>query len=479
VSRAVALLAAGWALIALGWAIGNPQFAAPDETDHYVRAAALSGGTLVGESVADFSAPDRTPEQEAWMAQTARRVTVPAGLAPPVTCYITDPALSAGCIDDQPVVREPVELVTPVGAYQPLPYLLPALAVLPAESPAAGNRLARIGGLLPALALLVAAAATIGTLGAVVAVTPMALYSAATLNGSGLEIAAGVAFAAALLRAARPGAAPPRWIWVLAGLSGVALALSRPSGPAWVAAIALLALWRHWAAAHALPGRPRGRAAAAAAAVVAGVAGNRAWEAAHGADATLSIVSLRGATVNALEEWWRSADQLVGGFGYLETDLPLVLVLAWAAILGVLLVLGARAAGPRERALLAVAAVASVVIPVALHVVVIRHTDFGMQARHVLPVLAALPLLAAELARRRPQWVTPAVAAVAAAVHLGAWWSYARRSAVGVDGPWWFVGQAEWAPPGGYWLWIAVVAAGAALVAAAGWQARREQLPGT
>jgi hypothetical protein len=476
VSRPVWLLAAGWLLLALGWAIGNPQFAAPDEADHYVRAAALSAGTVVGAEAPDYMAPVPLPEQAAWMEQTARRVSVPAGLAPPATCYVTNPRQSAACIDDQPVPPE-VVTVTPVGTYQPLPYLLPAAALTFADDPAAGDRLARLAGLLPALALLIGAVLAVGVLGPLVAVTPMVVYSAATLNGSGLEIAAGLAFAAAVLRATRPGEATPRPIWALAAVAGAALALSRSTGPAWVLAIAALGLARCWAVRGSYgPGNRPGRAGWIGAAVVAAaVAANRVWEHTYGADATLSLIDPRGAARVGFEAWGGAVGQLVGGFGYLEADIPLPLALLWAAITAALLITAARAATTRERLVLAAALTAAVLGPVALYAILIRHTGFGLQGRHVLPALVAIPLLAAELARRRRSTLLlPAAGATAAVVHLGAWWAYAHRSAVGTDGPFFFIPDAEWTPPGGYALWIAMVVAGAALTAAAAWAARNE-----
>ena len=484
--RPVALLAAGWLLLALGWAIGNPQFAAPDEADHYVRAAGLAGGTLVGEVDPAYEAPGITfaPQAE-WIEATARRVTIPAGLAPPPTCYVTDPRRSAACIDDAPAADREVEAVTPAGTYQPLPYLLPAAALTIAGDPAWGDRLARLAGLLPAFALLVAAALAVGVLGPLLAVTPMVLYSAATLNGSGLEIAAGVAFAAALLRATRREGPVAHWVWALVAVAGATLALSRSTGPVWALAIAALTALRYFAAAPApretAPPRseievvvaeqpqPRSRAPwIAAGVVVAAVVANRAWEHAYGPDREISFVDPRGAAADGLEQLWGAADELVGGFGYLETQMPVWLAVLWAIALAAVLWVAARSSPARERALLAVALAGAVAIPVLVHVALLRHGGFDLQGRHVLPVLVALPLLAAELARKRPAWLTPTAAAVAALVQLGAWWSYARRSAVGTDGPVFFLPDAEWAPPGGYVLWCLVVLAGAALVAAAG-----------
>jgi hypothetical protein len=470
VSRPVVLLAAGWLLLGLGWALGNPQFAAPDEGDHYVRAAALSDGTLVGAQAPDYVAPAQFPNQREWMEQTARRVTIPAGLAPPATCYVLDPVVSAACIDDQPVPDELVT-VTPVGTYPPLPYLLPAVALNAADDPAWGNRLARLAGLLPAFVLLLAAALAVGVLGPLVAVTPMVVYCAATMNGSGLEIAAGVALAAALLRATRPGEEAPRAVWALAAIAGAVLALSRSTGPAWVLAIVALAAARWWAVVRPLP---RSRAPLlAAGAVLAAIVANRVWEHFYGADATLSLVDPRGATRAGFEQWGRAVEELVGGFGYLEANVPLGLAVLWAAGVAVLLAIAARQSSTRERFVLAAALAAAVLGPVALYVVLIRHTGFGLQGRHVLPALVAVPLLAAELVRRRPAWLLPAAGGAAALVHLGAWWAYARRSAVGVDGPLFFLADAQWTPPGGYVLWCLVVLAGALLVGAAAWTAPR------
>jgi hypothetical protein len=49
-------------------------------------------------------------------------------------------------------------------------------------------------------------------------------------------------------------------------------------------------------------------------------------------------------------------------------------------------------------------------------------------------------------------------------VQFAAWWKNARRFAVGIRGPQWFVPSAEWSPPLGWWPWILFAAAGAALL---------------
>ena len=91
-------------------------------------------------------------------------------------------------------------------------------------------------------------------------------------------------------------------------------------------------------------------------------------------------------------------------------------------------------------------------------------TGYGAQGRHVLPVLVLVPLCAGEILRRRPQglgWLLPAAGGLWAGGQAVAWLANARRAAVGTDGSWWFFGAAEWSPPGGWWPWAVLAAAGA------------------
>jgi hypothetical protein len=152
-----------------------------------------------------------------------------------------------------------------------------------------------------------------------------------------------------------------------------------------------------------------------------------------------------------------------------------------------LVVLAARLARGRERVVvLALAAGALVVLPVALQSLSFRFTGFGLQARHFLGFAVAVPLLAGDIVTRhamqldaRVRRVLPlAAGTVAGVVQFGAWWFYARRSAVGVDGPFAFLGKAEWTPWAGWGLWLAFALVGSLLLAAAPLLSRRlEQRP--
>jgi hypothetical protein len=57
---------------------------------------------------------------------------------------------------------------------------------------------------------------------------------------------------------------------------------------------------------------------------------------------------------------------------------------------------------------------------------------------------------------------------LAALVQGVAWYANARYAAVGVDGPWNFIGEAQWSPPWGWEPWLGLVAAGAAIYGSVG-----------
>jgi len=485
VSRPAALLAAGWALIALAVALAFPPFSGTDEDSHFARAASIGAGTIVGPP-APQGVPGLPAVQRELVAQLSRRVPVPDGLAAPsAACWILDARIPAGCLaETERQARGRRSAVIANGTYNPVPYLPAAAATLVADGPSAADRLARVAGALIPLALLAFAVAALGQgarsrlwlLGPLLAVTPAAFTVIAAVNPSGWEIAGAVAWGAGLLRGTRPGAPAPDWVWGVAAAGGLVLALAKTTGPLWLVLIAGFVLAA--SEARRLPRRlPRGPALAASAAVL-GVISNRAWEAAYGAHTPFATDGLGGALRTGAQQWLHAADELVGAWGYLELQPPAWLVAGWALLAVAAVALAAQRATHRERLTLAAAVVAAAVVPIALYAAVIRPTGFGLQGRYVLPLVALVPLLAGELLARRPDPAAQAhtrllapAAALAGALQFGAFYVYARRSAVGTDGATWFVPDAAYIPPGGWFLWLAVAAAGAAAIAGAGLRA--------
>src|SRR3954447_17926842 len=441
----VRLIAVGWLLLIAAWIGGNPPFAGPDEQWHYARTFDVGVGAPAKASLGG------NPQQIAWTNQATRAVTIPDGLAPrSVGCYIFDarrpatdcPRLQAG------------RFVTPVGTYEPLPYLLPAVAMKPASSPDAALYLGRIASALAAGALLLVALALLRDrpLGLIVAVTPMVLFSISLLNGSGLEIAAAIAFAASLLRRS----------WTMVAISGAILALSRSAGPLWVILIGLL--FQGWKA-------PRSTLAVVGVAIVL----NRIWEAVYGPDLMLGVESARHVIGTAFEEWWRASIDLVGKFGYLEIHVPLWTALIWLGLFVALLIPAFRA----DRVRVGIAVATAILFPPLFWLVQYRHTGFDLQGRQMLPLLVALPILCGSLVPTdRARRLLPVALAVTALVHFVAWYVNARRSAVGTDGPLFFLSDPAWSPPGGWIPWLVLAVFGSLALIAAAARARHGQTAG-
>jgi hypothetical protein len=448
------------------WLFGNPPFASTDEGANYIRAVDTTPGHLIGQPAPDQGVGE-TPLQTASLRHFTYWATVPAGLAPPpVGCYVHDANKSAQCITGFRAPNVPTRLSTYVGNYQPLPYLLSGALARRASTPDAAVRLGRLAMALATLLLLAGAVFAVwdpdvGLLslaGVLVAVTPMVLFVGASLNSSALEISGAIAFCACLIRLARD---PGRVWWVVLAISGATLALARTSGPIWLVLLAALALVLR-------PRRTR-IALPAISVVVAAVVLNRIWEARHGGGIGLYFKSVPATIGHAPHEWWRASSELIGKFGYLEYQLPLLYVL-WFALGFGLIGLALYVSDRRGRLIVGGLTAFALVFPMAVWLFVVRQSGYGMQGRYVLPVLVAVPLVAGEMLRRHggrvPAWAIVPLPLAVGVLQLMAWYLAARRSAVGVSGPLDFLGQAEWSPPGGWGPWLACAIAGALLIAA-------------
>jgi hypothetical protein len=485
--RVALLLASGYALLLVAWIGGNPPFAGPDETGHYIRALSVGAGQLVGEPVPGYASDDLDPRQLAMVRQEVRRVDIPERLSPVGrTCYVHLPRESAACLDRNPTPQGGRDHITNVGTYQPALYLLPGLTAPAGRLPDEALLLGRVGSALLAGLLLAGAAwavwrpgsGALPLLGMLVALTPMCLFVMSVLNPSGPEIAAGVASAAALLGLAGP---PPdrrrtSGLWALAGAAGVVLALSRALGPVWVLLYA--AAFVLWAgrrrAAAAVRARPRA-VAAVGVALAAAVGANLVFQAAYGPD--LDVRLRAGDLVAALPvaagalSW-----QTVGVFGYIEVPLPAQVYVGWALLAALLGAAALLVGTTGQRLRLLATALAAGAVPVLLEALVMGHHGFSVQGRHVLPVVVAVPLVAAQVLAVRADAVfrspvrhlASLVVAGAPAMGFLGWYTNARRAAVGTEGTWLFAWQAEWSPVSGWFPWLLLAGVGSGLLLAAG-----------
>jgi Predicted membrane protein (DUF2142) len=469
-----------WALLLASWVMGNAPFAAPDEVEHFIRAVGVSQGHVIGK--ADPNAGiGATVTQMSWTSQAARVVALPSNLNPePYTCDLSLSEPSAACQNTVNPRSPPATLATAVGNYQLLPYLLPAVALRAAGSPPAALRLARAAQALVVLGLLAVAlfalydadSPLVSLLGLLLAVTPMVLFCGASLSGSGMEIASAIAFFSCLLRVGRDDPPRARW-WLLTGLSGATLGLSRSASPAWLVLALLVAfgwcgpnvLARRWLSGLA-PGIVAG-------VLVLAVFLNRIWEALYGARVSLDVSDLHAGLVAGAHEWWRSLPDLIGKFGYLDVKLPLIVPLAWFALVIALFASACLLCARRRRLLLALVFAVGLLGPTVFYALFIRPTGFGLQGRHVLPVLVVLPLLAGEglyvnrasVAAERLRVPILTIPVACALMQLVAWYVNAKRYAVGGSGPEWFLGRAAWIPPAGWWTWLTTAVIASACLA--------------
>lgn len=508
------LISAFLILMGAAWIAGNPPGTAADEADHYVKALGAGAGDLDGESPKPGRAEYRTffglsareraslsarfermrGPRARWQARTSRRFSVPAGLGfSAFGCGLGRPEISASCLHDGRRSVEDTDTTALTGTYQPYVYVLPGVLMRSTREPMTAMRLGRAGIAAISFGLLLLAAfllweggrGALSLAGVLGALTPAVLYFSSSLNASGAEIAAGVCFAASLLRLTRRDE-QPGWVWTAVAASGVVLAVSRSLGPAFVSVnaggVALLVGPRcGWAVLRSAPRR----AMAAGAAVALGMIAGLGWQIAAQPRTPGSITEFAREVGPTLSHLWGVYREAVGSFGSLDTPLPLPVPLVWGLLIAALLAGAAGVSGPRRRRSLALLC-AGLLTAVIVVLVTSSRTGFQPQGRWVLPLLVLVPLAAGELLfrhqRRLPETRARSLllgtAAVTAVSHAVAWWTNAHRFATGTDGPWFFIPHAEWTPPGGWPLWTLIGLAGAtccllAGVAAAGTIASR------
>lgn len=474
-------LVAGVSLLSSAFVFGSSPFTSPDEGQHYLRAIGVGHGHLIGRKVPDTS-QGYGPDQRAWVEQATYAVRVPDGLSPMNSgCVNENVSNSAACAAQAPLLPGGV-LSVQVGNYQPLPYVLPGLATRGGHSPISALLYGRIAAWLDAVVFLIAGTIALvagrhrpdaSLVGAGLALSPLVLYMAAALNPSGLETATGFALACGLLRLSEQ--ASPR-LWSLVAVSGFVLAISRAPGAVWTSAlVAFFVVWhgprrslslvRSWPRAAALTGG----------ALAAGVGLNRWWESRYGSRVSSVVPTVAEAweSVRALVP--RMSREAIGVFGHLDLSLPSPAIWLWEGMVAAAIVGGVALSSGYRRFVLLATALALAVLPTMQFFFVTKRTGFPIQARHLLPVLVLLPLVAFESLRRSTvpwaaqavHWSTLALVPIAA-IDGVAWWINARRAAVGLAGPVVFLGSATWRPPLGWFIWAAVAATGVALIGGAG-----------
>lgn len=427
------------------WSLATPLMASPDEPAHTVKAAAVVRGQFYGTPARPTSAgasPYITVRVPAVFASTG---TLPG-------CYAFKAAVPASCAPALRPGGPVVKVETPAGRYEPIYYLAVGLPSLVWRS-AVGIRLMRLVGALVCCAFLAsafesarAARSRWGVAGVAAACTPMALFLAATVNPSGLEIASAVCMWASglALVLGHDHAAPAGRLVARLGLSSCVLVQVRSLSLLWTALIGLafLAVARKERLLE-LVRRTDVRVwlgIFAVSVVFAGV-----WLLAFSPLAQIPTPpahQLSGTTVleTSIGKFDLLVREMIGVLGWTDTFPPALTFYGWLVVVGLVLGLGLSRAGARVWGCAAAVTAVTVALPVILESSQANRYGFVWQGRYTLPFAVGIPILAgmavpddlAERLGRRGPWSVAAVLVVA----QGAMFVVAlRRYTVGLAGP--------------------------------------------
>lgn len=486
-------------IAALGglWAFAAPLMAAPDEPAQTVRAAAVVRGQWRGTE----TVVRQTDEHVQNIVKD--EVQLPRGygeLDGARLCYGFYPLITADCATAIPSDDTVGPAVTYVGRYPPPYHLLVGWPSLVLGAPRAIRAMRLLSAALAAafVATAIVGARHVGRgratlVGVLLSVTPEVLFLAGSVNPSALEIPAALAAWTTVVALVTGTGAPRRALVIGATASLGALAWSRPLSPLFVVLV-LATVWV-FAGTRARARELWGSRSIRVGGLVAGVllVGSAAWavtsQALSSGAGFPSTVASNGELVRySLDELPYRTRQMVGVFGWLDTELSPTAIAVWLLLAAALVGLGLVVGRGRERLAIVGLFVGTLVLVTAAEVIGARTVGTGWQGRYSLPLVIGLPLLAGAAVDRsarlqavlaRPEgWSTRAAAAVrlaatatvvvVTAVQLVALSTSVRRYAVGIDHPLLsYLGSSAWSPPGGQWpLFLAslvIVAAYAAL----------------
>jgi hypothetical protein len=471
----------GYGLLVVAWVGGNPPGSAPDEPQHHIKAVGVAYGHPIGKKAHPFGS--FPPKQQKSLDSVTRSFPIPARLVPTGwACNAFYPDASASCPPDQPPpvtpsgrIEEPIAL----GPYIPVPYLPLGLAARLAGNAHAALYAERAVAASFSLALLGVALALCTSawsrLALLIAVTPSVVFMSSAITTSGMEITASLAHGASLLALAR---SPNRRLWWVYALTGSVLALARPLGPVWIILEALLLIML----VHPRPllceilGNRRDTLPAIAVLATATV-GASIWAVTVMPHDRASLTVARSFLAKSIRYLPEVLRQSVGDFRWLNVPAPSVMQMLGIGLYCAILL----AAFVRGRAFdrLVVAIGLAVTLAVALYLSAFTQLPVGalLQARYVMPVSVVVLLVAGGAAegsglgrsRAEPRpavqsWKTNGAFVVVVvsvvALQWSSWFVNAHRAAVGRHGPLLFLGQAQWAPPGGWWPWLTLASIG-------------------
>ena len=419
--------------IVMAWSLAMPLFSGPDEPANFVKSAAVVRGEWVGENY------PATLQASYWT--TYVDIDPKFGSANGIPWCFAPMREKSACnlaVEDAPVVDVPA--FTNMGRYPPLSFLISGVGTIfgPTDLSVRASRavLAAVCAGLITMALVVLRRRGVSVTPLVIALAPASVFLASAMSPSGLETAAAILLWVSSL-ATFTDSTNRFAHWAMA-IGGLVVIGARPIGAVIYLVILVVSLVASGSANQLM--KSLRRLYGVLGLHLAGILAMGIWYVAvYDAQSSASLVAdqpradLLDRVAHGLASIPRMFDEGFGDFGWLDTPTPrmpfyILLALFFSVI----------AQGISNSSKTVVVAVTAIAVTISVMTVVIdlNYYDlfrlYGVQGRHVMPILVGLPIVAGwnlPKSRRRDGLV------------IGGWamvmvWAFAgalRRYAVGIE----------------------------------------------
>src|ERR1035437_1121140 len=450
------------------WLITNPLGTGPDEPEHYIRAVALGNGDLLGTKALTSSLPPQNATQAEFLNVLNRDFQIPVGSAAPFYWFCTarSPGTSAQCLyQKDPVAALLNHQVSYVGTYQPYDYLPAAIVGKVVQDPNTSLFLMRLVMTVLFFPLIVGSIVLLATndrtsiLGLSLALTPSLLFITTVLSPSSVELCAGVAVAACIIRLSRRTTLP-RFFWLFFCLALFLLGSARPFGPLWLAAYALFSVPKIGVQPiRTLYQSSRLKFWASVTSASVGALLSLAWELVfQPTSLTRSLPdSLILHTLYAIPNGFAES---IAAFGWDNILVRKPVYLWWGVMLLMVIALALRHSTYKEMKTLDLVILGCGLIIISTSIAIEVSTGWSLQGRYILPFIVLLPLWSGEILYRHNfvwkkglrEFIFISIALIQCVGLYSNGWSYAH-----FGNSFFFFLQPTWSPAFGWLPWISLV----------------------
>jgi hypothetical protein len=456
------------------WAVTSPIGGSMDEPSHYIKAASVVRGELVGEPSA--RAQDKIVQVPEIIGNTYN-----------IECLAFREDVTADCIQPFGSADKTVDATTAAGLYNPTYYVLVGWPSLLDVGTSSLYFMRFVSAILCSLFFATGLAflsllrrPVLPLVASLAVLTPTTIFLSGAVNPNAFEIATTAAFFSALLYAASSERRRGTDLWAAAALavSGSLLANTRGLSPAWLGlAVVIVAVSVGVGPFLVRMVRPPFVVAVGLVAVALGLAAT--WTVKTNSLPAVGEYPGAGSTfgegfVTMLSSTFDYLRQAVGVFGWLDSSAPTwVLVLHYGLLAAVTVCVLLFVRPSRSWAAVWVALAALVFVPPLVQASTVTVSGYVWQGRYALPLVVMLAIMAAvagserfaELRRADARRLVIFVLVATAVAHLASVLTNLKRYVVGASAEWdAFFLAPHWSPlffsaPGWFVVCVGVVLA--------------------